>query len=103
MKREVRKFSSEFKQEAIKLAISSPSVSGAAKELGISSSTLHTWVHKARADGECAVTTSDGVVNNVNVAKLLDENKRLHKELARARQEKAILKKAAAYFAKELG
>ena len=33
----------EFKQEAIKLALESPSITGTAKSLGIPEVTLHTW------------------------------------------------------------
>ena len=101
-KRRTRGYSSEFKQGAVKLAISSSSVSGVAKELGIPAATLYSWVYKARMSGECVVTATDGTVNNVDVTKLLDENKSLRKRLSRLEQEKAILKKAAAYFAKEL-
>ena len=72
MKKQTRRYGTEFKQEAIKLAISSPSVSGVAKELGIPEATLHTWVHNARASGDCAVTATDGTISNVNVTKILD-------------------------------
>jgi len=37
------------------------------------------------------------------MGKLIEENQQLKKRLARLEQEKAILKKAATYFAKELG
>jgi transposase len=75
----------------------------AAKSLGIPEATLYSWVLKAKKSGVQMVASPDGVVNHVNVTQVLEENKRLKQELARLEQEKAILKKAATYFAKELG
>ena len=103
MTKRFRSYSNEFKEEAVKLALSSPSVSSVAKELGIPDATLHTWVQKAKQSGNCISTAPDGVINNVNVNELLEKNKELQKKLTRLEQEKAILKKAATYFAKELG
>lgn len=103
MIRNNRSYTDEFKRESIKLAIDSPSIISAAKNLGIPEATLHTWVQKAKASGECAVTMDDGAINHVNVGKVLNENKELKKRLARLEQEKSILKKAAQYFAAELG
>tara|TARA_R110002124_G_scaffold81978_15_gene215581 strand:- start:16496 stop:16654 length:159 start_codon:yes stop_codon:yes gene_type:complete len=39
-----RKYTEEFIENAIGLAISSPSTSGVAKNLGIPEATLHTWL-----------------------------------------------------------
>lgn len=89
-------YSKDFKQEAIKLALNSPSVTGAAKELGMPEATLHTWVQKAKKAGD--VATDSG---SVNVGELVQEVQSLKKELARLKLEKEILKKAATYFAKE--
>ena len=104
MTKKNKKYTSEFKQEAIKLALSSErSVSATAKELAIPEGTLNTWIHNAKKSGAYTVTTSEGEVNHVNVAQLLEENKQLKKRLSHVEQEKAILKKAATYFAMELG
>lgn len=103
VKRRTRTYSSEFKQEAVKLAISSPTpVSTTAKELGIPAATLHTWIHGSKLKGEYVVANAEGTTNKINMTELLAENKTLRKRLARLEQEKAILKKAAAYFAKEM-
>lgn len=98
----IRSYSDEFKKEAIKLALSSVSITSAAQDLGVPKATLHTWLNRARKSGQVTISGSDGVINNVNVASVIDENKELKKRIARLEQEKAILKKAAAYFATEL-
>ena len=102
LKRETRKYSAEFKQEAIKLALLSEGyMAKTASDLGIPSSTLTTWIRKSRLlEGE--EVNDDGEADNLNKSDLLNENKELRKRLARLEQEKAILKKAAAYFAKEM-
>ena len=93
----------EFKEEAIKLALSSSSISKAAEDLGIPKGTLHTWLYQAKRRGSQRVTSKEGVVSHVDVAEVVKENQALKKRLARLEQEKAILKKAATYFATELG
>lgn len=92
MARGKRKYTQEFKQEAVNLALKSPSISQTAKELGISIPTLHTWIKALKN----ILPNSKGV-NDIST--LLEENRRLHKELLRAQEERDILKKAAAYFA----
>lgn len=102
MSRVNKSYTSEFKDGAIKLALSSVSVTQAAKDLGMPEATLHTWVNKAKQSGSAAVKMPDGAVNNVNVSAVINENVELKKRVARLEQEKAILKKAATYFATEL-
>ncbi len=96
MTRSVRKYTKEFKQEAINLALKSPSVDTTAKELGIPSATLHSWIHALKKKGNIATADANG---SKDMAALIEENRRLHKELAVAKEEREILKKAAAYFA----
>lgn len=103
MSRKVRKYTNEYKAEAVKLALSSVSVGNTAKSLGIPEATLHVWVAKAKATGKVAIPSQEGNINHVNVNEVLAQNEQLKKQLLRLEQEKAILKKAAAYFAKELG
>lgn len=90
------KYNQEFKESAIKLCLDSDkSISSIANDLGLNKGTLSLWVSNYKK------------INNIKSAKVLsqesleDENKRLKKELAVLKQEKEILKKAAAYFAKE--
>ena len=96
MPKSVRKYTEEFKQEAVSLALKSSSIVHTAKELGIPVGTLHTWIHGLKKQGK--ITTVD-TNSGKDMATLIEENRRLHKELAIAREEKEILKKAAAYFA----
>jgi transposase len=96
MTRSVRKYTKEFKQEAVNLALKSSSIAHTAKELGIPVGTLHTWIHVLKKQGN--ITEVDAI-GGKDMASLIEENRRLHKVLAIAKEEKEILKKAAAYFA----
>ena len=97
MVRQARKYTEEFKQGAVNLAIKSPCIAKVAKELGIPSATLHTWLYQLKMKD----TPSLPLKNNPqpDISALLEENRRLQKELAIVKEEKDILKKAAAYFA----
>lgn len=95
MTRSVRRYTKEFKQEAVQLALKSPSISKTAEELGIPLATLHTWINHLKAKSRPTEDKND----DQNVAALIEENRRLHKELAITKEEKEILKKAATYFA----
>ncbi|WP_395477314.1 transposase [Rickettsia endosymbiont of Pantilius tunicatus] len=87
-------YTSEFKESAVKLATESKRpVIQTAKELGISKNTLYSWIDKYSKQFEESITKAD--------EHLYDELQRLKKELVIITQERDILKKAAAYFAKE--
>ncbi len=92
MTRKNREYTNEFKEEAIRLALRSPSITGTAKDLGIPEATLHGWIRNK---------TKESSKSNLEQINIHDELKNLRKEIARLREEKEILKKAAAYFAKE--
>ena len=102
MVRNVRQYSKEYKEEAVNLALNYGNVNQAAKELGVPGPTLHEWVNKAKFSGK-GVIERDSLMKATDVGKLLEENKELKKRLLRLEQEKEILKKAATYFARELG
>jgi transposase len=84
-------YSDEFRAEAVRLVLDSrSSVARVAEDLGIKSWTLRGWVKEHR----------DGI--GVRRPETLEEeNRRLKRELTVLRQERDLLKKAAAYFAKE--
>ena len=87
-------YTSEFKESAVKLAIESDQpIARTAKDLGINVNTLHTWIGKYSKPNTVTIRTDEHIY---------DENKRLKKELARVTQERDLLKKATAYFAREI-
>ena len=94
MSQNKKTYAADFQRDAIKLALRSSSIKNTAKELGIPSSTLHTWIKLS------GCSNKEG--KNTNIIDLTEELKNLRKEVAKLREEKEILKKAAAYFAREL-
>lgn len=84
-----KRYSDEYKSEALALA-ARMGVAGAAKQLGLNESQLYAWRGKARH----AETQGE------SERQLSVENVRLKRQLAEKEEELAILKKAAAYFAK---
>jgi transposase len=91
--------SKEFKLEAVRLLESGQKpVTQLAMELGVRRNQLYKWQVQLKAQGEARAFRGPG-------AKRLDEYsevERLRRELKRVTEERDILKKAAAYFAKEL-
>ena len=90
-----KKYPAEFKECAVKLAVESEqSIAQTARDLSVNENTLHTWIGKYHR-----VARQEQQVND---AHLYEELKRLRKENARLKEERDILKKAAAYFAQQL-
>src|ERR1039457_6278239 len=93
-----RRYTSEFKIEAVRLA-ESVGCSEARRRLGIPESSLFNWIKLDRAG---KLGSSRSVSATPRSAKELEaEVDRLRRELASAKTDNAILKKAAAYFARE--
>ena len=94
-----RQYTLEFKVEAVRLA---ESIGGnqAAKRLGIPDSSIWNWIRLSRAG---KLKTADGAPTPVkrSVMEVEAENARLRRELASTKLDLEIVKKAAAYFAKE--
>ena len=89
-----RKHSREFKLEAVKQVVEhGRTVSEVADGLGINRNLLTRWKSQFEAEGEVAFP------GHGRQTEAEAEIKRLKRELAIARQEREILKKAAAYFA----
>ena len=91
-----RQFSSEFKQEAVRLVVSGGvSIPQAARDLDVHENVLRKWVRLQRQDGPDAFP-GQGQMKTADA-----EIARLRKEVVKLKMERDILKKAAAYFAKE--
>jgi len=94
-KRKRRAFTAEFKAEAVKLCqVGDRSIALVAKDLDLTETALREWVKRAEVDAgkgpADALTTSER-----------EELQRLRRENKRLQMEREILKKAAAFFAKE--
>ena len=95
-KRKTTSYALEFKESSAKLAVDSDiAIAQTAENLGINVSTLHGWVNKYYPN-------KNQVLQESVQSPSLEELKQLRKENACLRQERDILKKAAAYFAKEI-
>jgi len=89
-----RSFTDEYKTGAVRLVLDEDkTVAAVARDLGLTESSLRNWVEQARADrtkGKTGLTAAERV-----------ELVRLRKELRVVQEEREILKKAAAFFAKQ--
>ena len=93
-----RKYTEAFRQSAIKqVEEGQRSMSAVARSLEMSHKTLANWVYRSRK-GQALVKRAA----LAPATELEAENARLRQENAKLKVEKEILKKAAAYFAKEL-
>ena len=89
------RYSREFKAEAVKQVIDRGySVREVALRLGVALSSLQRWVSEGRK-------TPQMLAGEVEEKDLATEVARLKKELRRVEEERDILRKAAAYFAKQ--
>jgi len=93
-KRTRRIFTEDYKAGAVRLVLDEgKTVAAVARDLGLTESSLRNWVEHARADrtnGKTGLTTAER-----------EELVRLRKELRIVQEEREILKKAAAFFAKQ--
>lgn len=89
-----RKFTDQYKAEAVELVINSGRpVAEIARDLGINEGTLGNWVQLAKKRGEFTEKPLN-IDERAELKELREENRRL-------KMEREILKKAAAWFAKE--
>lgn len=94
-RRQRRVFSEEFKAGAVRLVLDEGKSAGSvARDLDLTESALRSWVEHARAD------RTKGKSGGLTTAER-EELVRLRKEVRTLRVERDVLKKAAAFFAKE--
>lgn len=84
-----KKYSDDFKQQAVRLYLEQGNAQRIAADLGIGHSTLSAWTKRYRDE------------LNPTVVQGAEEQRRLMKENARLKEELAILKKATAFFARD--
>ena len=91
--REQRKFTNEFKLEAVKLAESGDRpIAQVARELGVNETTLYRWMNRyGQRAGAGRITPEEH-----------EELIRLRREVRRVTEERDILKKAVSIFSQEL-
>ncbi len=88
-------FTTEFKELAVKRVQDGQSISTVVKELGLSDQTLRNWI-KASAEGKLKGAGGKVVTpEEMELSRLRAENLRL-------KRENEILKKATAYFARDV-
>lgn len=91
-----KKYSQEFKRDAVKLVKEQGyRITEASRNLGIDDSIVRRWVKEYSQDKEAAFP------GNGRMSPEQEEIRRLRKENEQLRMEREILKKAAAFFAKE--
>ena len=91
-------FTKEFKLEAVRLwKRSGRPAATVARELGLRRNHLYKWQSELETHGEAAFPGKGGRAHSA------DELTRLQRENARLREERDILKKAAAFFARDSG
>lgn len=94
-KKQRKTYTDEFKREAVRLALESGKPKAqVARELGISDGMLHGWINKQQQAKTKGMSVEELRAEQAEI-------NRLKRELKQAKQEVEILKKAAAYFAKE--
>jgi transposase-like protein len=96
-KRKRRAFTPEFKSETVRLVLDGgKGIPEVARDLDLTESALRLWVHQARVD------RGQGKPGELTTAER-EELQLLRREVKQLRMEREILKKAAAFFAKENG
>ncbi|KPU46218.1 transposase [Oxobacter pfennigii] len=92
-----KQYSSEFKLEAVKRAKKTGEpITKVAAELGVKPTTMQGWVNKYRKSPESPFPGSG------NLSPDDEKLRKLEREVRELKEENEILKKAAAYFAKNL-
>lgn len=87
------RYTEEFKREAVRLLEDGKPLKRVARDLGISVESLRSWRDRIGKAGQASARRG-------RIPLLEEENRRLRRENARLLEEREILKKATAFFAK---
>lgn len=92
----------EFKESSVKLALESDCpIAHTARNLGVNVNTLYNWIGQNSNNNQSKNNSMKSLSSNKNISSCFEENKQLKAKLAKVTQERDLLKKAAAYFARE--
>lgn len=86
------RYTPEFKEQAVKLALELKNIAAASRQLGVSTTCIRGWIS----------TANTATANDQTLAEKIAEQskiKTLEREISNLRMENEILKKATAYFA----
>ncbi|GAA1040139.1 transposase [Streptomyces murinus] len=98
-------YPAEFRKDAVALyraAGGRRTYASVARDLGITAEPLRTWIRKDSEESASAGSDGGGPSPAEELARLREENKRLRKAEAEWQLEREILRRAAAYFAREV-
>lgn len=91
-----RNYEPEFRQKIVRLVLEEGrTLKSVNEEFNLGEGTVRSWIRKFEEECESNTETKD-------TKNLYKENLKLRKQLAETQKENAFLKKAAAFFAKEL-
>lgn len=98
-----KRYTQEFKDSTVQLVLSNNEKAATiAKDLDLNIKTLYVWISAYKRTNNIPTRARKTFQEPTRKESLEDELKRVKKELVIAKQERDILKKATAYFAKEV-
>jgi transposase len=98
-----KKYPQEFRDSTVQLALNSDkSVAQIGEDLGVNSKTIHNWIREYKLANNIKIDARRTTQKSTLKETVDDENIRLRAENKILKQERDILKKATAYFAREV-
>jgi len=98
-----KRYPQEFRDSTVQLVLNSEkSVTQIGVDLGVNSKTIHNWIREYKIANNITIDSRRTTQKSTLKETTEDENIRLRAENKILKQERDILKKAAAYFAREV-
>jgi len=98
-----KKYPQEFRDSTVQLALNSDkSILQIGADLGVNSKTIHNWIREHKIANNIKIDARRTTQKSTTKESVDDENIRLRAENKVLKQERDILKKATAYFAREV-